>query len=211
MPKLTSMEDHRNPHPSAELLGIVKRKKSKKSCKMCRWELLIWGLSRCCQTTAKPRKTMLLPTVNPQPLCHRCHLFLGSRRQGPPGLNPHNSNDRRGAECPFSNCRARRGARATSLQQLDPWTVCTEVSVRCKGCSSVNSPACRVCQKLGVYGQFVSIAASVCDVSSGKECQPDTAPSEAAPCEDWLIGKVELNTLNDQQHLHRQQTCWNNW
>ena len=124
-------------------------------------------------------------------------------------LKPRNSNDRRGAESPFFDCREEQ-EHSDLFAAIGPLgTVWTGVSVRCGGCSSVNFPA--VCQKLVVYGQFVSIAASLCDISSGKECQPDTAPSEAAPCEDWLIGEVELNTLNDQQHLHRQQTCWNNW
>ena len=155
---------------------------------------------------------MLLPTVNPQPLCHRCHLFLGSRRQGPQGTRKCAVGDFSTlaiamiaeVQSVLSQIAGREGVQEHSdlfaaIGHLD--TVWTEVSVRCKGCSSVNSPACRVCQKLG----------SLCDIPSGKECQSDTAPSEAAPCEDWPIGEVELNTLNDQQHLHRQQTCWNNW
>ena len=66
-----------------------------------------------------------------------------------------------------------------------------------KGCSSVGFLVCHVCQKFGVNNQFVPIAGPQCDLPSGKECQPETEPIEVAPCDDWPVGEMELNSVNN--------------
>ena len=54
---------------------------------------------------------------------------------------------------------------------------------------------CSVCQKLGVFDQLLPNTAHQHDIFGEGECQLDEVPGEVAPCEEWLLDEVELNTL----------------
>ena len=68
------------------------------------------------------------------------------------------------------------------LQQADPWTRNAPKSISsAQGCTSVNFPACSVCQKLGVYSQQLQPTAPNVRSPVRGEGQPDEIPEEAAP------------------------------
>ena len=166
----------------------------------------------CCQTTTRPQKTLLLLMnlwKNPQGLCHRCHLFPGSRTQGFQGTQKGtagsfgkkqcNGNDcRDGEESSFFDCWYWRHKQSDILQHADPW-VPNEPKSRssAKVCLSVNFSICSVCQKLGVYKpRFANEQLPPhYDIPGEGECRHDEVPIEIAPCEVWLLDEVELKTV----------------
>ena len=150
--------------------------------------------------------------VNPQTLYHRCHLLPGSRRRGLSRhakvrcrkfLKPRNSNDRRDEESPLFDCWEGRQEHSDTLQRLDPWTLCAPMSLSSsKRLLLCEFPCVSFVPEIGCIRSMCANCSSR-SVSSpvGKSIGLDIAPIEVAPCEDWLIGEVELKILS------RSATC----
>ena len=126
-----------------------------------------------------------LDMVDLEKPCHRCHMHLGSRRQG--------FQDTQRCAAGRLGTPAMVIAETKSLHSLivgtggkSSLTFCSKripgqqhVSKplsSAKGCSSVNFPVCGVCQKFGEYDQHLPRTAPQCDASSEEECQPDGVP-----------------------------------
>ena len=137
----------------------IVRKKSTNHRNMCHWALLIWGLLKCCQTTARSLKTTLLLSlmnlqVNPRGLCRRCHLFLGSRRQG---FHVTQKCVAGSFENMAMTTTAETAKIVVGIGGMSSLTFCSMRTVghsvnrrlsSAKGCLSVNFPICSVCQKI---------------------------------------------------------------
>ena len=98
------------------------------------------GLEVAGKKTKKHRKTCLWEAID-----------LGSFEVP----SDHGDTEEDGEESSFFDCWDEQSA---VLQQADPWAWNAPKSISsAKGCTSVNFPACSVCQKFGVYSQQLPI------------------------------------------------------
>ena len=95
------------------------------------------------------------------------------------------------AEDPFLDCWIVKQEQCDAVQQMDPWARIAPKSVPdVKGCTSVNFPACSVCQKLGVY-QRLPMKAPQYDISSEGEDRPIDNSNDG----EWWPDEVDLNAV----------------
>ena len=100
----------------------------------------------------------------------------------------------------WESLEQRHWERTKDMRLAILFSMCPTDLESAKGCTSVNFPACSVCQKLGVHSQQLPTTAPQCDISSEGEGQPDEIPEEAALSsnsndEEWWPNEVELNAV----------------
>ena len=185
-PRLTSIEDFRNPRPADKAFDIV-RKKSNNHRKKVPLDIIdlvsFEVLSDHGETTedvvvdeSSDESTRTMPSL---PLVSwfketeisrygemRCRKF---RKHG-------NGNDcRDGEESSFIDCWDWRHEQSDIFQRADSWAQNEPKFVSsAKGCFSVNFPICSACQKLGVHNQHLPITAHQYDIRSEGECRRST-------------------------------------
>ena len=151
-------------------------------------------------------------------LCHRCHLFPGSRRQGfqgtrkcaVGGLKTLQWQCRDSAESSVFVCQVWRHEQSDILQHADPWAQNEPKSVSsAKVCLSVNFSLCSVCQELVVCIQHLPLAAHQYYIlRSGAMIDCDTALTGACwmranPPLEQLVSRDERASTTDLGHRPR--------